>query len=192
MKSQQGIGLIEVLVALLLLAVAILGFSAMQINAVKATDEGLMRSRAMAIIRTGSEMMRANPNGIETFKTTLNTGTPPTLPDSDKTVTTSSCQIITQASVSQSDYCSVEKLAARDALVMRQYALDNEIRLKLETCPGTSGTQERRCFIASWGDTQPTLASTDVASSTLASTVYCADKDGMYYPGSQCFILETY
>lgn len=46
MKSQQGIGLIEVLVALLLLAVAVLGFSAMQITAIKATDETILRSQA--------------------------------------------------------------------------------------------------------------------------------------------------
>ena len=35
---QRGVGLVEVMVALLLLAVAVLGFSAMQLSAVKATD----------------------------------------------------------------------------------------------------------------------------------------------------------
>lgn len=38
MNSQKGIGLIEVLVALMLLAIAVLGFTAMQMTAVKATD----------------------------------------------------------------------------------------------------------------------------------------------------------
>ena len=61
MKSQQGIGLIEVLVALLLLAVAVLGFSAMQITAIKATDETILRSQALSLMRGGAEMMRANP-----------------------------------------------------------------------------------------------------------------------------------
>ena len=46
MNSQKGIGLIEVLVALMLLAIAVLGFTAMQMTAVKATDERLMRTRA--------------------------------------------------------------------------------------------------------------------------------------------------
>ena len=51
--SQQGIGLIEVMVALMLLAIAVLGFSAMQMTAVKATDESLMRTRALTVIRGG-------------------------------------------------------------------------------------------------------------------------------------------
>ena len=50
-NNQYGVGLVEVLVALLLLAVAVLGFSAMQMTAVKATDESLMRTRALTIMR---------------------------------------------------------------------------------------------------------------------------------------------
>jgi len=38
-SQQRGVGLVEVLVALLLLAVAVLGFTAMQMSAIKATDE---------------------------------------------------------------------------------------------------------------------------------------------------------
>ena len=49
LSSQQGVGLIEVMVALLLLAVAVLGFSALQMNALNATDESLVRSRAMSV-----------------------------------------------------------------------------------------------------------------------------------------------
>ena len=40
--SQKGVGLIEVMVAVLILAVAVLGFSALQMQAVKATDESLI------------------------------------------------------------------------------------------------------------------------------------------------------
>ena len=70
--SQRGVGLVEVLVALLLLAVAVLGFSAMQMTAVKATDESLMRTRALTIMRGGAEAMRANSSGINAFKTAVN------------------------------------------------------------------------------------------------------------------------
>ena len=58
MNSQKGIGLIEVLVALMLLAIAVLGFTAMQMTAVKATDESLMRTRALTVLRGAAEMMR--------------------------------------------------------------------------------------------------------------------------------------
>ncbi len=72
-SSQQGVGLIEVLVSLLLLAVAILGFSAMQLHAVQATDESTSRNRALTEMRAGAEMMRANPPEYkEAFAKTLN------------------------------------------------------------------------------------------------------------------------
>ena len=73
--KQYGMGLVEVLVALLLLAVAVLGFSAMQMTAVKATDESLMRTRALAIMRGGAEAIRANSGGISAFKTAVNGST---------------------------------------------------------------------------------------------------------------------
>ncbi|MGI9340908.1 MAG: prepilin-type N-terminal cleavage/methylation domain-containing protein, partial [Psychrobacter sp.] len=38
MHRQRGVGLVEVLVAVLLLSVAVLGFSALQLQAVSATD----------------------------------------------------------------------------------------------------------------------------------------------------------
>ena len=71
-NTQAGVGLIEVMVALLLLAVAVLGFSAMQMSAIKATDESLMRTRSLAIMRGGAETMRTNPSGIAAFKTAIN------------------------------------------------------------------------------------------------------------------------
>ena len=59
---QRGVGLVEVMVALLLLAVAVLGFSAMQLSAVKATDESLMRTQSISVIKTLSESMRVLPD----------------------------------------------------------------------------------------------------------------------------------
>ena len=61
MNSQKGIGLIEVLVALMLLAIAVLGFTAMQMTAVKATDESLMRTRALTVLR-GACLLYTSPS----------------------------------------------------------------------------------------------------------------------------------
>ena len=60
LDNQRGVGLVEVMVALLLLAVAVLGFSALQLNALSATDESLVRSRAMSMSKQLSENMRLN------------------------------------------------------------------------------------------------------------------------------------
>ena len=72
LSSQQGVGLIEVMVALLLLAVAVLGFSALQMNALNATDESLVRSRAMSVSKKLSENMRFNTLAANDFTTELN------------------------------------------------------------------------------------------------------------------------
>ena len=45
-KNQLGVGLVEVLVALVLLAIGVLGFTALQLRAVDATGEALTRSQA--------------------------------------------------------------------------------------------------------------------------------------------------
>lgn len=197
MKScQQGIGLIEVLVALMLLAIAVLGFTAMQMTAVKATDESLIRTRALAIMRGGAEMMRANPDGIAAFKSALN-GTATSVTVDSVAITKDSC--ITNTSTAPTA-CTINQTATKDALSLKQYATDNELSIAMVTCPGTgtttttttSGTttttttvsgQERQCFVTSWGSTTTTLGT---------GSDDCADAEGIYKSAAQCFIMEAY
>lgn len=196
--NQQGVGLIEVLVALMLLAIAVLGFTAMQMSAVKATDESVMRTRALTIIRGGSEMMRANPIGIPNFKAALNASSTPITG-----ITRDSCLGTTT--------CSMAELATRDALAVKDYAAQNDLRIAMYACPGTdtvtaatsatsttaataatAGAQERQCFVTSWGNTAPVFS--DSPTVTLSSSAYtsCAKVNGTYNIGSQCFIVESY
>lgn len=63
---QRGVGLIEVMVAVLLLSIAILGFSALQVRAVSATDESLVRTKSMTLVRNLAEVMRAYPEAYVT------------------------------------------------------------------------------------------------------------------------------
>lgn len=179
LSHEQGIGLVEVLVALLLLAVAVLGFSAMQMTAIKATEESVMRTRSLAIMRGGAEMMRANPNAIEAFKSALN-GKPKVTG-----ITKDSC-ISIDATFNTSKSCTIEQLATRDALLIKSYAEDSEITINMvpDGCPGTSGNQERQCFVASWGDTKAKLDDSD--------PLACAREDGTYKNGAECFIMEAY
>lgn len=62
--QQQGFGLIEVMVSLLILAVAVLGFTAMQGQAIKATDESLERTQSLVMMRNMGEKIRLNPTEI--------------------------------------------------------------------------------------------------------------------------------
>lgn len=190
-QAQRGVGLIEVLVALLLLAVAVLGFSAMQLTALKATDESVMRSRAITMMRGAAEMMRANPDGIAAFKDALN-GTATTVNNNDTInlpvppATTGTAQAITKDSCMTGGTpmpCTIKQLAVKDALSLKQYATDNEIKIRLETCPATSLGTPMSCLIAAWGDSNATIGTGDND---------CIDSTGVYKKGSTCFVLETY
>jgi len=183
--KQHGMGLVEVLVALLLLAVAVLGFSAMQMTAVKATDESLMRTRALAIMRGGAEAIRANSGGISAFKTAVN-GSTDSITIEGAAITKDSCVKNTTGAPAATDSCTINQLATRDGLLMKSYAVGNDIKLGLvpNGCPGTSGNQERQCFVASWGDTTVTLSDSDANA--------CANANGTYKNGAECFIMEAY
>ncbi len=183
--AQSGVGLIEVMVALLLLAVAVLGFSAMQMTAIKATDESLMRTRALTIMRGGAEAIRTNPNGIAAFKTAIN-GTTDSVTVDSKDITKDSCVQNTNAAPTDAASCTINQLATRDGLLMKSYATTNDIMMGMvpNGCPGTSGNQERQCFVASWGDT--TVELNDTAPKA------CANVNGTYKNGAECFIMEAY
>jgi type IV pilus assembly protein PilV len=202
-SNQKGVGLIEVLVALMLLAIAVLGFTAMQMTAVKATDESLMRTRALTVMRGAAEMMRANAEGIPAFKTAIN-GTATTVTNTD----TSNVAITKDSCISGGTpaSCTIKQLAVKDALTVKQYATDNELSVGMATCPNTRTTvtnadnttttttsagQDRQCLIASWGDTDPIFLDDAVATDTTKDKP-CADEDGIYSNGVQCFIMEAY
>lgn len=59
-RNQRGVGLVEVLVALVLLGIAVLGFTALQIRAVAASADAGQNIQAMNIARDLSERIRMN------------------------------------------------------------------------------------------------------------------------------------
>ena len=190
MNSQKGIGLVEVLVALLLLAIAVLGFSAMQMTAIKATSESMMRNRAMDVIKTLSESMRSMPNSNTVFKTTLNNKfTAVTIADTDNP-TNKFCESVVQdenvqecLNASTSKKCTQDQTVAFTVNNMVKASCAKDISLNMITCPNTTGVNERQCIIAAWGDTKAQIGS-DIRD--------CADASGIYKSGASCLIMETY
>ncbi len=176
-KQQQGIGMVEVMVSLLLLSVAVLGFSAMQMTSLKSSEESLLRTRAMSVIRSGSEAMRANPTGIDAFKTAVNDTTKTTDVELKKCLTTDT---------TLPTACSLEELATRDGRAVKRFAEDNGLDIGMDTCPNSGvgvGDLVKECFIAGWGDTKPEF-STDAKA--------CADEKGIPKAGATCFVMEAY
>ena len=61
-KRQSGVGLIEVLIAVLVLAVGLLGFTGLQTQALRMNFDSLQRARASMLAEDLFDRMRANPN----------------------------------------------------------------------------------------------------------------------------------
>jgi len=59
-RLQSGFGMMEVLVAMGVLAVGVLGFAALQVRASTATGESYFRSQAMAVAQDLAERIQAN------------------------------------------------------------------------------------------------------------------------------------
>lgn len=61
-RRQSGMTLVEVMVALLILSVGVLGVAAVQLNALKFTDSALRNTQASFIAHDMIERIRANPD----------------------------------------------------------------------------------------------------------------------------------
>lgn len=162
---QQGVGLIEVMVAVLLLSVAVLGFSALQMRAISATDESLVRTQALSVVRGLSENMRANSQQIDTYQSTIKN---------------------TLATAVTCTKCTAEQIATNEAVAALNQLKSSGIAVNMLTCPGTANFSEVKCVVAAWGDTLAVL------DDDTANTQACANSDGIYKSGSNCIIVETY
>ena len=60
--GQRGFSLIEVLIALLLVALGVLGAAALQLNALRYTQDSAYRAQAALLVTDLLERMRANPD----------------------------------------------------------------------------------------------------------------------------------
>lgn len=215
---QRGVGLVEVLVAVLLLSIAVLGFSALQVRAVSATDESLVRTKSLTLVRNLAEVMRAYPEAYvtgsgTTFTTALPTaiGAVPTVQAIAASTTLATITSGTSVSVDgkaisisgannclstevqtvatkkvPKQACTINQLAARDILLVKKIALDEDIKLAVVTCPGTTkqAIQQQMCVITAWNDTEALLNS--------GNSNACANEEGVYKTGSSCLISEAY
>lgn len=81
--TQRGLTLIEVLVAILVLSVGLLGAAATQLNALKYTDSSLMSSQASFIAYDMMDRIRANPDAAANYALSALSAAPSTADGSD-------------------------------------------------------------------------------------------------------------
>jgi type IV pilus assembly protein PilV len=172
-SKQTGVGLIEILVALLILAVGVLGFIAMQYRAVEATAEAINRVQAMNVARDLAERIRVNRAELNTYITQA--GNAATL-----SYVTVDC-----IGVASANKCSSDEVANFDVKQVKQKAAELGMTINMLPCSGNN--DGRNCIYVAWGDT----SATDNASSEPAGTGDCTYGTS-YNPASTCLIMETY
>lgn len=72
LSAQRGVGMVEVLIALLVMSVGLLGYAGLQLRALNSTEEAHYRTQAMAIAEDLSERIAANPEAIAVYTTVGN------------------------------------------------------------------------------------------------------------------------
>ncbi|WP_333954619.1 type IV pilus modification protein PilV [Psychrobacter sp. S4(2024)] len=207
-SSQSGVGLIEVMVAILLLSIAVLGFSALQMRAINATDESLVRTKSLTLVRNLAEVMRAYPEAYVTVSGTdftsaappndepLKSGALSPVPTVQAVITNAVETSVTVDSTSISissciaTACNINQLVAREALLIQQTAAAEDVDIAVVTCPDTTeqAIQKQMCVITAWNDTKAILSDADTGDNANA----CANINGVYKTGSHCLISEAY
>lgn len=166
-KSQIGVGLMEVLVALLLLSIAVLGFVALQVRAIVVSQEAAHNVQAMNLARDLSERMRMNREGLASYQL----GTPE---ECDTT------------------YCEPAELAVYDYMQVANRAKDAGMDLAILDCQGAHASFRRKCVYVAWGDTIPADIGTASASAKIADGAIPCTEGTSYAPGAECIIVEVY
>ena len=162
-NSQRGVGMIEVLVALVILAIGVLGFSALQLRSMEATTEASNRTMAMNLARDLSERIRINRLGLADYVTAIN----------DKTVEVG---CVGSADIYEPN-CDKTKMANYDATEVIAKAAEKGQTIIMKKCDGS----DRTCIYVAWGKT--TITKDDV-SACMAS--------GTYKPNAQCLVMEAF
>ena len=188
--AQKGVGLVEVLVALLLLGVAALGFAALQGQSLKSTDEALTRTQAITLIRSTAEKMRTNGLGV-TYSIAITppanapAGTPTSQPYEALTYyqTLFNQAAIPAAINCNATGCSPQQVATNDVHEIRTSAATLGLKMGIDICPGTASHEESKCIIASWNGTEPKKGT---------GNTDCMNDSGTYRFNADCVFMEAY
>lgn len=130
-NMQKGVGLMEVLVALVLLSIAVLGFVALQVRAVAASNEASMNIQATNIARDLGERIRMNRSGAEGYE---DMESPPT-----------KCS---------NAFCTPNEMAQYDYAQVKTRATNLGMSMNILNCQGS--TLVRKCIYIAWENTTAT------------------------------------
>ena len=163
MIHQRGVGMIEILVALLILAIGVLGFVALQYRALEASAESSSRIQAMTIARDLAEKIRVNRNSFSVYQSELQTAT--NQKGFKTNCVTANC---TDTDLADFDVAQISNRAASMGMTVN--------------IMGCQNTNNRSCIYVAWGD----------SSATDGSNSGDCTNGNAYNADSTCIIMETY
>ncbi|WP_179995182.1 type IV pilus modification protein PilV [Acinetobacter sp. YH16053] len=177
--NQTGIGLVEVIVALLLLSIGVLGFSMLQIRAMEASLDASKRIQAMNLARDLSERMRANKQGLTKF--TVGADDSEKIVDAYTNALTGKYYITSYSpQCANTSKCTSVEFAEEDVNQILFRANTLGMKVAVNDCPGAD--TNRNCVFVAWGETNPVDGSSDTS---------CTN-DGSFLSSSKCIVLEAY
>lgn len=169
-NNQKGVGMVEVLIALLLLAIGVMGFTALQLKAIEATNEAMSKIEAMNIARDVAERIRINKGGLATYIAELNK------------VTQTNISTVGLKKCLGSTVCTSAEMSKFDAAQIVSQAQATAMQISLPNCQ-VSGAVSRICIYVAWGNTKPINHAVDRQACTSG---------GAYLPEAKCIVMELY
>lgn len=145
-ERARGVTLVEVMVALLVLGIGVMGYAALQLRSVKMAEDTYSRSQAMSIAQDTIERIRANVDALPTYLAT----------DWDASLSAPATPCVFTASIPAAG-CSPADMAANDVFEVRSAAAAMLISGNVSVASCSPLT----CVTVAWSDT--TAAACDQA-----------------------------
>lgn len=180
-SNQKGVGLVEVIVALLLLSISVLGFAMLQMRSMDASVDASKRIQAMNLARDLTERMRANKLGL--LKTiAVEDGETEKLVDAYSNALDGQYSNSSYEAMCSEEDCTSIEFAQEDANQLLYKAHKAGMKIALNNCPGVEMESPRYCVYVAWKETLPI----DGAGSTSCTN------NGSFNNNSNCIVLEAY
>ena len=145
-EHQTGVGMIEILITIIVLSVAALGFAGLQLKSLQNGTEAVTRSQATHLARDAIERIQANPSStaLATFRDQNAWGESP-LPDIDT---------ILDDCIGTGNLCNDAAMAQWDIRLLQIEAFNTlpSGAIRLYQCPFNTNND---CIVVSWNDSVP-------------------------------------
>lgn len=167
--KQKGMGMTEVLVALVLLTIGAGSLVSLQLKSIDASADSLRRVEAMNIARDMVENIRTNPSQKDTYFS---------FSDTQNKFKTAGAGVDCY-----NKECTPVQKAKFDLTEMYNHAQRNGFVMQTANCPSNSG---RKCIYVAWGSTSPT-----VGNNQNTNCVKATGGTSVYHENAKCVFLEA-